>query len=147
MAAAGSTYLFEEEFEVTAVNPGGKKFEKVSRIKATGCMYELDLLIDIFTEAYPMKLKDKFSLVLHNTLDMQGKPCSGTYEQSDKPTLLDQFDYGMHGKIYRHEHIGAHKVGVYVSYGGLLMKLVGEQRHVRSLDVESRVYCLIRKTT
>ena len=125
MAAAGSTYLFEEQFEVTAVNPGGKKFEKVSRIKATGRTYELDLLIDVFTEAYPMKVKDNFDLVLHNTLDMQGKPDSGKYEQSDKPTLLDQFDYGMHGKIYRQEQVGSHKVGVYASYGGLLMKLDG----------------------
>ena len=145
MAASGKSFLFDEEFEVTALNPGGKKFERVSRIKASGVTYDLDLLIDVFTEAYPMNVKESFSMVLHSTVDMQGKPDSGKYEHSSKATLIDQYDYCMHGKIYRCEHVGEHKLAVYVSYGGLLMKLVGEQRHLQSLDLDSQIYCLIRK--
>ncbi len=35
---------------------------------------------------------------------------------------------------------------VYVSYGGLLMKIVGDQRALSALELDSMVYCLIKRT-
>lgn len=82
----------------------------VSRIIARGVTYEMELVIDIQTELYPLKTKDKFTLALASTLDMSGKPDDGRFNQSGEATLLDKFDYGMHGKVFRYDLIGDHRV-------------------------------------
>ena len=139
--------LFEDRFRVNAVNPEGKKFENVSRVVARGLTWEMDLVIDVHSELYPVKSRDEFTLSLASTLDIQGKPDDDTYNQSGSITLMGKYDYCMHGKIFSYEHVGESKVAVYISYGGLLMKLVGDQRHLQSLELDSRVYALMRKFT
>mmetsp|Transcript_2028 Transcript_2028/g.3617 ORF Transcript_2028/g.3617 Transcript_2028/m.3617 type:complete len:110 (+) Transcript_2028:367-696(+) len=106
----------------------------------------MDLVIDIQCEIFPMKLKERFNFALASTLDMEGKPDDGTYNQSGEPTLLDKFDYGMHGKVFKYEYEGEHRIAIYASYGGLLMKLVGDQRNLNNIELDSRVYCLIKRT-
>ncbi len=34
---------------------------------------------------------------------------------------------------------------VFASFGGLLMRLTGDQRHVANIEVDSRVFCLLRR--
>ena len=143
--ALRSAVLFEDVFKVDALNPEGKKFENVSRVVAKGLTYEMELVVDVHAELYPIKTKDEFTMALASTLDLQGNPDDDTYNQSGELTLLDKFDYCMHGKIFSYEHVGESKVAVYISYGGLLMKLVGDQRHLQSLELDSRVYALMRK--
>lgn len=60
-------------------------------------------------------------------------------------TLADKYEYVMHGRVYRCEHQKDTKVQVYASFGGLLMRLTGDQRHVANIEVDSRVFCLIRQ--
>ncbi|CAK8986335.1 DNA-directed RNA polymerases I [Durusdinium trenchii] len=140
--------LFEDIFDVLEVNPKNKssvQFKNVSRLVARGVTFEMDLVIDIQSEIFPMKAKDRFTMALASTLDMEGKPDDGTYNQSGEPTLLDKFDYGMHGKVFKYEYEGEHRIAIYASYGGLLMKLVGDQRNLNNIDLDSRIYCLIKR--
>ena len=62
-----------------------------------------------------------------------------------KASLLDQFDYAMHGTVYKFQHVKDTKVEVYVSHGGLLARFRGDQRHLKKLKVDAEVYTLLRK--
>jgi len=150
MAGSGSSnILYEDVFNIEDINPEGKsstQFHNVGRVIAKGATYEMDLVIDIQTELFPLKIGDKFTLALASTLDLEGKPDDGTFDQSGKPTLLDKFDYGMHGKVFRYEHEGEHRVAVYVSYGGMLMKLVGDQRHLNAIELDVSAALFYTKT-
>ena len=62
--------LFEDIFEVTALNPDGKKnFANVNRIAATGSTYECDLLLDINSQIYSIKDGEKISMALNCQLN------------------------------------------------------------------------------
>lgn len=107
-----STTLFEDIFDIRQLNPEGKRFEKVTRIVCKGVSYEMDLTLDVNSEVYPMKQGEKFTLALASTLDLDGKPDDGLYNQTGEPTLLDRYEYGMYGKVFRYEHEGAQRVYV-----------------------------------
>lgn len=65
-----------------------------------------------------------------------------------KGTLLDDYDYVMHGKVFKfkdNHNTGQLKVEVYVSYGGLLMQITGSPKELESLEVDSNVFLLMRK--
>jgi len=143
---ADSSTLFEDTFEVAKLNPDGKKFDRVSRIVARGETYEVDLTLDVATEVYPLRVGDKFTLVLASTLRLDGKPDEDTFNQDGKPTLLDQFEYGMCGRTFKFDHVRDNVVSVIASFGGLLMQLQGEQRHLIRVRMDQRVYCLLRRT-
>lgn len=146
MTTNNSSILFEDLFDVRVKNPDGKKFDKVDRIQCKGVAYETDLVIDINTDAYPIFEGEKISFALARTLSLDGRPDTGEFDQSGKPTLLDKYEYGMYGKVFKYEHEREHRVAVYVSFGGLLMCLKGDQRHLVNVDLDSNIYCLIRKT-
>ncbi len=63
----------------------------------------------------------------------------------DIPNLADRFDYVMHGRIYKAEEATLTKVALYISFGGLLMRLEGDPRHWRDLKVGNSVYILMKK--
>ena len=137
--------LFEDQFEVTDVDPQGKKFENVSRLACKSSTYEMELIFDVQTELYPMKKREKFNFAIARTLDMSGADDSGVYNQSGEPSLLDKYDYCMHGTVYRYEYVGENRVSIFVSHGGLLMKLTGDVRHFKTIELDKDVYTLLRK--
>lgn len=64
----------------------------------------MDLILDVNTQLYPVDLGDKFRLVLASTLRQDGYPDDGEWDPRDTgPSLADQYEYVMHGKIYRIE--------------------------------------------
>jgi len=141
--------LFEDNFEVEEVNPKGKSstaFHNVARIFAKGVTFEMELVIDIQSQLFPLRARERFQLALASTLSMDGTPDNNTYNQSGEHSQLDKFDYGMHGKVFKYEYEGEHRIALFVSYGGLLMKLVGDQRNLNKIELDSNIYCLIKKT-
>jgi DNA-directed RNA polymerases I, II, and III subunit RPABC3 len=68
MESSSKVTLFEDIFEVAALNPDGYKFERINRIQAVGTTFECDLLLDINCELYNLKESDKVTLVLASTL-------------------------------------------------------------------------------
>ena len=64
MESSAKVTLFEDIFEITALNPDGYKFDRVNRIQATGTTFECDLLLDINCEIYTLRDNEKVTLVL-----------------------------------------------------------------------------------
>ena len=126
--------LFQNTFEITEIDPHGKKFDKVSRIMATSSQTDLQLTIDINTEIYPLAPNTTIELVLATL---------------DNPALLNQsikdFDYVMYGKVYKYNDVGNSRTSVYCSFGGLLMLLAGDYRQLQAISVGQYLYLMIRK--
>lgn len=148
MGDAADAKLFECDFELTKANEGGQKFEKVSRFEMQGTVQALDVtcVMDINTDIYKVDRGDFVKLVLASTLNLDGSPDSGEYNQDfNTKTLLDSYEYGMHGKVFRYEHHEGMRVSAYVSFGGLLMKLTSHQSVLKEVRLDDRCYCLLKR--
>jgi len=149
-ASAARVTLFEDIFEVTALNPEGKKFDRVNRLSATGTTFECDLLLDINCEIYTLLEGEKMTLVLASTLNLDGSPDDHTaYNPSmmarNEPTLADNYEYVMHGRVFDVSYKKDGVVVIAISFGGLLCRLTGDQRHLSSVLPDMRLYVLIKK--
>jgi hypothetical protein len=62
---------------------------------------------------------------------------------ASQPSLLDSYDYAMHGRVFaiKHNTQQYRNVEVLASFGGLLFKLDGEQSQLQALEADSR--CVI----
>ncbi|KAK8913584.1 hypothetical protein KSP39_PZI023780 [Platanthera zijinensis] len=141
--------LFEDIFTVTRLDPDGKKFDKVSRIEARSEQFDMYMQLDVNTEIYPLNVGEKFTMVLASTLNFDGTPDSGYYNQGQKKSLADKYEYVMHGKLYKisEENSGGPnvKVEIYVSFGGLLMLLKGDPSNAANVELDQRLFLLMRK--
>lgn len=162
-------YLCDDVFIVKQVDPEGRKFDKVSRIICDSENYDLSITLDIASELYVLNQKDRFHFVLSSSLTPKSsdpKSGSATFstslpegfydpELSLPPsartrlgtTLADKFEYVMYGKIYKAEEASPNSglMSVFVSFGGLLLKLKGDPKHWRGLVLGSFIYLLIKK--
>jgi DNA-directed RNA polymerase I, II, and III subunit RPABC3 len=139
--------LFQDQFEVKDTS---KKFDKVTRLQCrlTEEGYDMHLDLDVNTDLWPLELGERFTFALASTLSLDGAPDTGAYDQSNQSSLLDQYEYAMYGKIYKwKQEKPKEAVEVYVSFGGLLMRLRGDSRHLQKLQLDSRIYLLMRKTS
>jgi DNA-directed RNA polymerase I, II, and III subunit RPABC3 len=95
--------LLEDIFEIKNINPDGKKFDKVSRIAADSENYEMDLLLDVNTDVYPVELSERLTLALATTLDLEGRAETGhwDYGKSDRASLADRYEYVMYGRVFK----------------------------------------------
>lgn len=76
---------------------------------------------------------------------------------------MDQYEYGMYGKIFQYDYEKDHKVyvitldavcaaahiapsSVFASFGGLLMLLQSEQRLLVNLELDQHIFLLVKKT-
>eukprot|EP00198_Chlamydomonas_reinhardtii_P010454 XP_001699791.1 DNA-directed RNA polymerase II, 16.5 kDa polypeptide [Chlamydomonas reinhardtii] len=143
--ARSQPILFEDVFDVVDKDPDGKKFDNVSRFICHSDLYEMDLHIDINTELFPLQRNDKFSLVLAWTINLDATPGSEKYDApGGRRTLMDNYDYVMHGKVFKYKDNNM-KVEVFVSFGGLLMKLAGDPAKLEPIEVDNNVYLLLKK--
>lgn len=118
----------------------------VTRCVCKGVSYEMDMVLDVNTEVYPVREGDRYSCAIASTLSLDGKPDSGEYDPSGQPSLLDRFEYAMYGRFFKFEQTGDDRCTVFISFGGLLMALTGDQRHLVNLKPDSKLYLLMRKT-
>lgn len=66
----------------------------------------------------------------------------------NKASLLDEYEYAMHGKVYKLDkkvEDGATQAVVFVSYGGLLMQLTADANKLNQFEIDSMVFLLVRK--
>lgn len=169
-SATDRVTLFEDIFEITALNPDGKKFSGINRIAATGTTFECDLLLDINSDIFSLWEGDKITLVLTTTLQLDGSPDDhfsynirsggGDLPSSSKPshgrrhhhrdkltvpTLADHYEYVMHGRVFDVQYKKEGVVAIGASFGGLLMRLIGDQRHLSAVQPDIRMYVLIKR--
>ncbi|KAJ6242659.1 DNA-directed RNA polymerases i [Anaeramoeba flamelloides] len=139
------TLLFDDIFNIK--NFEEKVFDKVTRINFTSENYDIEIALDINTAIYPILLEDKFTIALSKTLSFDGKKDEGVYDQSRTASLADNFEYVMHGKVYKYQEDPkiTSKVSIYVSFGGLLMELCGDTRNLQEIELDMNIYLLMRK--
>ena len=66
----------------------------------------MDLTLDVNVELLPVEKDYKFSVELATTLNLDGTPDSGVYEQGQEKSAdnrLAACDYAMHGKVFKYE--------------------------------------------
>merc|ERR1712088_665295 len=114
--------LFEDIFDVKDIDPDGKKFDRVSRILGDSESYKMDLILDVAVNLYPMKLSDKFRLVLTDTLQTDGSvPITGEEDESGT------------------------RLAVYISFGGLLTRLQGDAQNLGAIKQDRNLYLMMKK--
>jgi DNA-directed RNA polymerase I, II, and III subunit RPABC3 len=140
-----TSILFEDIFEVKAINKDGAHFDRVSRLDCMSENYEMELQLDINSEIYKVKNGQKFTIAIAHSLSLDGRterPSEG------EPSLLDKYDYVMYGKIFKikeeKEEGSTMKISIFASFGGLLMLLKGDQRVLSVFEPDIRVYLLMR---
>eukprot|EP00123_Amoebidium_parasiticum_P008193 comp18640_c0_seq1/m.20249 comp18640_c0_seq1/g.20249 ORF comp18640_c0_seq1/g.20249 comp18640_c0_seq1/m.20249 type:complete len:157 (-) comp18640_c0_seq1:15-485(-) len=142
--------LLEDIFGVKQLDPdvndvARKPFPRVTRLWCSSENYEMDLLLDVNTELYPVELGDKFTIALATRLSEEGIADSGEYDPQMRATLADKFEYVMYGRVYRLDEEEKDKLAVYVSYGGLLMCLRGDARNLQGIEQDAKLYLLMRR--
>ncbi|ORY81094.1 RNA polymerase, partial [Neocallimastix californiae] len=137
--------LFSDVFEIVEKDKGGKKFDRVSRIQGRSENYEMDLTLDVNTEIYPIEIGEKYALMLASSLSLDGTDKIEIWRDQSKSSLADDYDYVMYGKVFKYDDSNGSKVAIYVSYGGLLMCLEGDYRHLQNIEVGKCIYLLMRK--
>ena len=75
------------------MNPHGKKFDKVTRVVCNGLSYEMEMVVDIYSEVYTLREGEKFTCTLASTLSLEGNPDPQEFDQSGKVRR----DRRMHG--------------------------------------------------
>ncbi|RCV39960.1 hypothetical protein SEVIR_9G013200v4 [Setaria viridis] len=157
-------HLFDDTFVVKKLDPDGKKFDKVSRVEAMSDDCRTYMQLDVATEVYPMRVDEKFKMVLAETLNLDGTPDTGYFTQAVGETLADRFEYVMQGKVYKIADYAPPKpkedadtsnkdadtsidpkVEVFASFGGLLMVLRSDPSFAAPFELDKRVFLLIRK--
>jgi DNA-directed RNA polymerase I, II, and III subunit RPABC3 len=70
----------------------------------------MDLTLDFNSEIYPLRLGEKFSLVLASSLSLDGVGAGGVEKRESwrerapgERDLSDEYEYVMFGKVYRYE--------------------------------------------
>ena len=150
MSSAARVTLFEDIFEINALNPEGKKFERVNRLSAKGTTFDCDLLLDYNCQIYTLLEEEKMTLVLASTLNLDGSPDDHTsYNPAasfkNEPTLADNYEYVMHGRVFDVNYKKDGVVVIAISFGGLLCRLTGDQRHLSNILPDMRLFILIKK--
>ena len=141
--------IYEDVFTVKDLDVGGQRFHNVSRVVANCESSGAEVVMDIQCELFRLKTKDKFTLALATTLNLQGVQGAKDDEywtQSTDISLLDKYDYGMHGKIYKKDTMEGDRTVIYVSHGGLLMRIKGQGRNFTNMDMDGYIYTLLKKS-
>lgn len=126
----------------------------VSRITAKTATNELDIELDVNTDIYPMEKDGNYALALVTSLNQDGTEefdiftyingSDGGGPAGGLSSLLEEYQYVVHGKVFK-QSIDKDKLSVYISFGGLLMSMTGKQSNLKNLEIDARVYLLLKK--
>ncbi|KAJ9463745.1 DNA-directed RNA polymerases II and V subunit 8A [Diplonema papillatum] len=139
--------LAEDQFEIKRVDHEAH-FDRVSRMEAVSRTLGLKAIIDINTDIYPVEVSDQLTIALAKTLELDGTLSSDSYDATvlTRPTLAERYDYVCHGTVYKVQASDkGDSVSYYISFGGLLMKLIGQIQKVGGIELNQKVYLLIRR--
>ena len=137
--------LFEDVFEVSGIPESEQKFTHVERIYAKGENHHMDLVLDIAKQLYRLPVGTKFNFMLAKSLRLDGSADDKTFNQTKESSLMDSYEYVMHGKVFHvNESTGA-QLEIIASFGGLMMSLKGAMHFPQKISLDDNIYLLIRK--
>ncbi len=106
-------------------------------------------MLDVNTDIYPIEIEDRLIVSLTRHLESDSKVDDGYYDPTARYPEMDKYDYVVYGKLYDYKP-EKNKVSIYVSFGGLLMKLTGVQSIIDSIipkaESDINLYLLMRKS-
>ena len=108
--------VFDDYCKVSDVD--NTKYERVGRLTSHGSE-DTNITLDINTELYPVAVNDNLHIQL---------------AQSLSPEMRDAAEYIMYGKIYRFDEGKGDKTNVFISFGGLLMRIEGSYRRLSRMQ-------------
>ncbi|KAL3537196.1 hypothetical protein ACH5RR_000562 [Cinchona calisaya] len=141
-------FHFDDIIRVQEVDVEGKKYDKVSRIDAKSEDGEIYMQLDVHSDLYPMRSKEKYRMVLSETLNFDGSAVSSYPSEGKEKSLADKFEYVMHGLLYKiseEKSKSAVKVVVYISFGGLQLMVKGPAIKMHRYKIDQRLFLLLRK--
>ncbi len=139
--------LFSDTIRISEIDKDGKYFEKVSRIEAVGEETDCKVSLDINTDIYSVNKDSIYSILLVTSLDGNTHDNKFSYDIFQKKnTLMDSYEYVMHGKIFRYQE-ERNGLEIQFSFGGLLLGLYGNPKVLKEFKVDERVFLLMKKIT
>jgi DNA-directed RNA polymerase I, II, and III subunit RPABC3 len=127
----------------------------VNRLHCKGATFEAELVVDVNCELFDVRANETVSVLLASRLT--NAPDDGSYnprldrrsetiskkgekEKSSSvevtSSLMDNYDYVMHGRVFSIKYIENQRIEVQASFGGLLLRLRGEQAHLENFTVD-----------
>ena len=105
----------------------------------------MELILDVNSELFDAKGGDITTIALASTLALDGSQDDGSFNPYPGPSLLDSYDYVMHGRLFKIEHVDAQVISLSASFGGLLFNLKGEQSQLDAFTQDMKFFILMRK--
>jgi len=157
MASTKSNVVFDDIFYIEKIDPGGKKYDRVSRLHAKSRNYSMELTLDYNCEIFPLDLDTNVVLALASSLARDPVATQDGVVEEDRDRdvwrpdgkgrrgVEDEYDYVMYGRVYRFDPGTGEVVTAYASFGGLLMSLTGSFRHMTNIVLGDPVFLLMRR--
>ncbi len=138
---------FEDTLSITQLDKNGKVFDKITRIDGLTRDYNCSIVLDVNTDVYKISKDKQYSIKLTKSLYPDGTTSNTfNYEMyTKKNSLLEDYDYVMNGKVFKLTEELHAKVTVHISFGGLIMGITGDPMYLTSLNLDERVYLLMKK--
>lgn len=140
--------LFEDNLLIKTIDKDGKVFEKVSRIAGKGDDTKCHIELDVNSDIYPMSVGSLYEIAISKSLQIDGTSTPNHFSIETfqkKNSLLEKYDYVMYGKVFKYSEDNNGLVTIYISFGGLLMGITGEPSSLIGLNIDERVYLLLKK--
>ncbi|KAK1385142.1 DNA-directed RNA polymerases I, II, and III subunit RPABC3 [Heracleum sosnowskyi] len=141
-------FYFDDTIKVDRLDADGKKYDKVSRIEARSEKLNMQLLLDVNSELCPVRVGDNFRMVLADTLNEDGSAVTSLLPKGKEKSLVDKFEYVMHGLLYKisDDESGTNPEKVaYVSFGGLQLMLKGDATKMERFELHKKYFLCMRK--
>lgn len=148
-------FIIDDIFTISAIDPDGKKFDRVSRIVGQGHNHGIKMLLDVNVEMYPISQGGKYEVALSHSISLDGdqemsSTSSWNSRQANMPSLADKYEYVMYGRVYKFEEVtgtgsSSKILAMYVSFGGLLMRVEVDARRLQTVSSGSNLYLLMRR--
>lgn len=142
--------LFEDNLIITDIDKDLKAFDKVSRIEGTAEDSQCKINMDINVDIYPINKESLYSLLITKSLNPDGTPCPNSFNYDmyiKQNSLMEKFDYVMYGKIFKFSEEPNGNVSIFASFGGLLFSVTGQPSALSNLEIDERIYLLLKKIT
>lgn len=102
------------------------------------------MTVDVNSELFTLREGERTTVAFASTLKTDGTAEDGVYNPYPGPSLMDSYDYVMHGRIFKIEAKEGQTIDIFASFGGLLMQLSGEQSQLELLEPDAKIYMLMR---
>lgn len=138
---------FEDNLKIDSLDKNGKVFDRITRIEGTALDSKCKIILDVNSEIYKVSKDKMYSILITKSLYPDGN-LSNTFNYEmylKKNSLMENYDYVMNGKVFKLTEEADQQIGVHISFGGLIMGIIGDKMQLTSLNVDERVYFLMKK--